>query len=496
MKLNIFLIPSQEVVLLRFKLRARRMEVLREVEFDGWEGEFYFSKEPDPQEIPWAEHFHGYFDGELPTNTNHYAAFVLTKGGSCYALSFGKSHFYLRPHSDFDFGIELAKRIANEYDIRQTASKRFQGKRKKYIRSYAADSLLDIESGESVDYLQAAIIPASRGDFGKVGKFGTSAQLTVDISAAHLGSFLIKLEAERAKPACFKVPRTMIIKDEAEQERYDKLLVAELMAPASQSDFSHNSYDLYGIDFIFSNHGRFYLRSAGRPDGEFEELGTADLKAYIAQYYIPAGEVLSIRVVHEEEGRPKYSKSIKEALDFIVDRERVLLTNGRWVRFNQDYLEFLDEFLATVEVETPEDEFTTVSGGEPAFNRSPQVRDAGYELADTDFDIFKTRSSTPIEAWDLKKGSRVYAVKFGTPQKLGYVCDQATEVLELLRNRASVKQVPDFGEYCLWLGYKSKKPLESIMNSGSIILKQKIELWARRARELGIVPVLKISQKV
>lgn len=36
-------------------------------------------------------------------------------------------------------------------------SKKFAGRRKKEIRSYTSDTRLDIESGESIDYLRAAI---------------------------------------------------------------------------------------------------------------------------------------------------------------------------------------------------------------------------------------------------------------------------------------------------------------------------------------------------
>jgi len=69
-------------------------------------------------------------------------------------------------------------------------------------------------------------------------------------------------------------------------------------------------------------------------------------------------------------------------------------------------------------------------------------------------------------------------------------------VLELLRNRAEVKEVPDFKRYCLWIGYRGKKSIGSITESGSIILKQKIETWARKSRDLGIEPVIKISRKL
>jgi len=166
------------------------------------------------------------------------------------------------------------------------------------------------------------------------------------------------------------------------------------------------------------------------------------------------------------------------------------------MRFNQDYLQFLNEYLDAIRVEETEPTFQCIELGESEFNQSPALRDGSYEVADKDFSIFRTRSSTPIEAWDLKKNRCVYAVKFGTAQKLGYVCDQATNVLEILRNSAGTRQIPDFQQYCLWLGYKSKTRVERISSTGSIILKQKIEAWARKCHELGIEPVLKISQKV
>nr|WP_308213337.1 DUF6119 family protein [Mycolicibacter longobardus] len=176
--------------------------------------------------------------------------------------------------------------------------------------------------------------------------------------------------------------------------------------------------------------------------------------------------------------------------------ERVVLTGGRWMRFNQDYLDYLDEYLRGIQVEPTEPSLRETTLTEVEFNRSAEVAQAGYELADKDFSIFRTRSKTPIEAWDLKRGSTVYAVKFGTAQKLGYVCDQATAVLELLRNKAGVSEIPQFDTYCLWLGYRGQKLPESIADSGSIILKQKIEAWARVTEALKLTPLLKLSRRL
>src|SRR5450759_2511929 len=124
------------------------MEDIKTVQQEGWTGTFYFSTDPTPTPVRWAEIFSEYFQGiNPPTNRNYYAAFVFTKGSRCYVICYGKAHFYLRPLCDYDFGVEVAKRIANESDIRQTASRRFQGRRKKDIRSFAYNTRLDVQSG-------------------------------------------------------------------------------------------------------------------------------------------------------------------------------------------------------------------------------------------------------------------------------------------------------------------------------------------------------------
>jgi uncharacterized protein (TIGR04141 family) len=298
------------------------------------------------------------------------------------------------------------------------------------------------------------------------------------------------------KEARFKLPRTTVVSEPAEVLQYDEKLIKELTTPGGVTDFTHNSYDLYGIDFVFSNDGSFRLKCPGYTNAKLADLSMVALQDYIISKKLPPEDVLKIKIVHEHEGHPKYTQEIKQALDFIVDSDRVILSNGRWMRFNQDYLDFLDEYLESIRSEDVEPEFVQVVGGEPEFNVSEAVRDAGYTTADKNFSIFRTKSSTLVEAWDLQKGDCVYAVKFGSAQKLGYVCDQATAVLELLRNRANVNEIPNFNRYCLWLGYSAVNPLKEISKSGSIILKQKIETWARKTRELGLEPVLKISHKV
>ena len=146
----------------------------------------------------------------------------------------GKTHFYVRPFCDHDYGIEIAKRLADENDIKQKASKKFAGRRKKEIRSYTSNTGLDIESGESIDYLQAAIAESARKDFGRTAKFGSSVLLNATIDKTGIGSLLDKISDALASPPLFALPRTARITDEAEVARYDGLLVDAIIGGDSR----------------------------------------------------------------------------------------------------------------------------------------------------------------------------------------------------------------------------------------------------------------------
>ena len=99
MQLNIFKIPAEYLEWLTAKLESTGLEVLQSVQQDGWSGTFYFSSSPKVAEIKWLEPYHGFFSSlkDVPQNLNYFATFIFQRGESCYALSHGKAHFYLRP---------------------------------------------------------------------------------------------------------------------------------------------------------------------------------------------------------------------------------------------------------------------------------------------------------------------------------------------------------------------------------------------------------------
>jgi len=158
-----------------------------------WNGSFYFSKDVQPSEISWVAEYIDFFSEEKPENTLYFSVYLWENTEYCFCISYGKSHFYLRQYCDHDFGIEVAKRIANQKDIRQKSSKKFAGRKKKEIKSYTKNSKLDIESGESIDYIQSSIDKERAVTFGKTGKFGSSVNLNPEIEKEVIGNFLSEL---------------------------------------------------------------------------------------------------------------------------------------------------------------------------------------------------------------------------------------------------------------------------------------------------------------
>ncbi|SFE23114.1 sporadically distributed protein, TIGR04141 family [Actinopolyspora alba] len=495
MKLNIFSVLPEEIARLRDKLESVEMSVIASGSQDGWEYQLYYSPGESGRQVPWVKHLEKYFESTvIPESKSPFAVFLFTKADKCFAISYGKSHFYIRPLCDYDFGIDLAKRIAREDDIRQTSSQRFTGRQRKSIRSFSEETQLSVESGESVDYIRAGILNEHITRFGKMGQFGSSAQLTVEIGPDEIGTLLNDIEHVLTESEKFKLPRTTRLTEADEIEKFEEKLLDALEGKSSGTEFAENSYDLYGVDFVFAGIGSYTIKHKSKTQ-PVQELALENLQDFIRRNSIHRDQIFSIRIVHERDGNPAYTNELKRDLEFVADDDdRVALNNGRWVRFNQDYLDFLDSFVANIEVEPTEEDFSEVKGREDEFTKMCANK-WGYELADKDFEIFRTRSSTSVEAWDLKRDSTVYAVKFGSAQKLSYVCDQAMNIVNLLGNRANRDTIPDFDRYCLWLGYESKLGLTSIEQSRSIILKQKIEAWARAAKNLGITPVIKLSRK-
>jgi uncharacterized protein (TIGR04141 family) len=474
-KLNIFRIPIGTVQDLETKLGNIGMTVVHSAVIDEWETKFYFSDEPEPVSIPWVAEFSEELSSlaSTPTNNLHFGAFIWHSSDCCFVLSFGKTHFYLREFCDGEFGLDMARRIGDRDDVRQKAARRYAGRRKKEIRSYQRETQLDVESGESIDYIQAATVDDAM--WGQSAKFGASMLLSPPIDHDGLPDFLRQVQITLTGDSpLYRLPRTEVVKDAADIARYDRELVQAILSETAE--FEEEAHQLIGVDFVFSGQEEYSFRYFRANSQTLSYLDTSELRSFIRDNGISDDQIFKIKVKVTREDSKGYSLDLKKSLECSVGDERVFLQHGKWVRFNEDYAEWLDAFIdEAIEVDSSlEPDLATITTAEPEFNDS--LKDRGYDVTDKDMSIIKV-PGYKIEAWDLKKDRTVYAVKFGTTQDLGYVCDQANNVLEVFRNEPAALGNIEVDSYCLWLVLERATPLNKLSDLRSIILKQKLDAW-------------------
>ena len=110
MKANIFKIPLYNVAALEEKLSSVEMLLIDTSDSDGWNLKFYLSNNPEIVDIPWAKDFEDILHGREVTNKVYFGTYLCQKGASIFAVSYGKSHFYIRNFCDADFGLDMAKK--------------------------------------------------------------------------------------------------------------------------------------------------------------------------------------------------------------------------------------------------------------------------------------------------------------------------------------------------------------------------------------------------
>ncbi|HHW3765480.1 TPA: DUF6119 family protein, partial [Legionella pneumophila] len=123
-KYNIYKVISNKKDELISKLSFVGLEKIGSKSYENWQMDFYFSSQPDSVDIWWTDIYSDFFgEEEKPRNQIYFAVLLVHKEHICYAISLGKSHFYLKNFCDLDFGLNLAERIVDPNNIRIKNSK-------------------------------------------------------------------------------------------------------------------------------------------------------------------------------------------------------------------------------------------------------------------------------------------------------------------------------------------------------------------------------------
>jgi uncharacterized protein (TIGR04141 family) len=493
-KFNLYKIYPEQLEELRQKLIYVGLTKIGSKNIDGFTLDFYFSYEPEAIDIWWTDIYKDFFgETEKPKNKIYFATLLIYNSKVVYAISLGKSHFYLKHFCDSDFGLNLAERIADDTNPKIKNSKFYKSRKNKIITTYQEGSGIDFDSGESLHYLRAKTI--DKDNWGKTASFGHSAQFTIEINPEGLPNFIKKIEETLNQNSRIKLPKVIFVSDKETQSKLDSLL-ANVLTDSSQSfTVQESDITLSGVDFIFSDQYEysFYMRGDRNSHTDKGELTLDRLRQFISEKNINLEKQLNeIKVkVHNEFSRD-FSVSLKETLDFVEEKERYCLIDGKWYQFNQSYLDFLKEEVDSIAFETQED----VS--------DKTERDFNQRMGQKSFINCDRLNETlcrkyKVEKVDLYKDKILHFVKFGTPQKMNYAVDQAINTVKLLQNNQSKIQIngeeKDVETICLWLVFDRKQEFSKLSELNSLIFHMKLADWKRIVQNARYKPIIYVSYK-
>jgi uncharacterized protein (TIGR04141 family) len=502
--------PTQKS--LEEKLTSVGLSLENIVKNENYTFKFYFSRNPDRKDVPWIELYKDYFisDTNGCKNLSYFGIMLIFNERVLYAVSLGKSHFYLQDYCHLDFGIDIGLRVLNQKSVQTKNSKLFGGKKKKSLIVYKTDTEIDVDSGESVVYLKGKTINAEV--WGKSLTCGNSALFSIkEFEPRELSSLIDRIEKVLTQEPLFEIPRAELIKDETSIKSLNTNLVEMIKTLGTNLEVEEQS--LSGVDFIFAKDYSLSLRT--------EHVGWKDVPEQtiesIRETLNMEGDEISISNIDQIKIKAKpdegngFTKSLKYFLDY-VDEDFNFLQNGKWYRFNEKYIDYLLKEINKIPIETFDDfvysksEYTSFFESlseeekkkwyaERFFNERKASHN-GYLNLDRD-STMQIYNSYSLEVADLYKDDTLFFVKIGGTQKQNYVIDQAIGTLKyLLDNQRKIffngeSYIPK--KLCLWLVLDRKTRIDSLKKLKSFILLINLLDWKKETLLSEFEPKIRIS---
>lgn len=495
-KYNIYKIPVEHKDNLLEKLEEVGLTKQKSINEEGFECSFYLSESPDAVDIWWMDLYKDFIDNEKAEFKNHlfFGVYVIYNDSIFYAISLGKSYFYLQSYCDMDFGLNLAARIINTESIKLKNSKFFRSKKNKTITTYSEISL-SYDSSESIYMLKAS--PENKEIWGETMSFGRSVQMNIDLGPKHLTKIIQIIEDTLLQPAKIDIPMVLPIKNEEIIEHLNYKLFEDLKS-TSDTTINIDEIQTIGVTFVFAGDNRYqiYLPKSNLKSEILDGLNITDIKNFLLSNNIDyeTFEALKIKVIRDE-GRG-YSKTIKQVLDYIDHETNKCLIEGTWNEFNDSYIKFLQDSVDKIDLDIHDLNLDYIEGEKEEDYNKRISTNHNYVIGDKDLETIKNKYK--IEIMDLYKDGTLYFVKKGTPQKLTYCIDQAINSLRYIKSDETSelmkKKNMNLNKLTLWL-LPVTKPIKRLSEIRSLILLMKLSELRKECMDKGIPLSIRLNYK-
>lgn len=523
---NIYRLKFEELDNLLKKINSVGLVEQKTQVYDNYEMTFFFSENIEGNDVWWHQTYKTFLNPQTkPPKNIFYFGLLICKNQDdpkeIYAVSLGKSHFYLSKFIQSDFGIGLAIRMANEQSILLKKSRYFTGTKRHDVSAYEKFNKDSYDSGESVEHLK---LKASNtevwGDKNIV--FADSIQLDVSKEPSELPKILNDISDSMKDDEIIRLPKLDLVSDEMLINELNSLLLNSIVNSEGNVCIEEISISGININFRFNECNYELIFKKGRKEVAKLDIGNSlnivEISSFVKENNISNLDEIKVRFTREESNQ--YTKDLKEILDFYKEYEgsNYFLKNGKWFKFNQNFMEYLKKSLVGIELVNAHDlieheyldwksqKDNEIANGtnldkltyrEYYFNKKMSDEN-GYELLDRQLEMI--RSLDPdgkkykIEVADLLKDNEIISVKITTnTQDLIYNIEQSKSSLELIKqNQISVNCKLE--AVALWIVYE--KPISSIIEINSIQFLLALDSWKKRVQFFGLKPRVYISQHI
>jgi uncharacterized protein (TIGR04141 family) len=521
---NIYKVKSEKFEQLKEKLKSVGLIEQKTLERGGYKKTFYFSEKVEGNDVWWWETYRDFFNENIeePKNIFNFAVLIcqnIKLPKKIFAVSLGKSHFYLSKFIQLDFGIDLALHMADESSILLKKSRYFTGTKRQDVSSYQQFQVNNYEAGESVDHIK--LKAANKTIWGNRNIiFADSIQMDMDKQPIYLPEIFKIIDACLKDDKIIHLPKLESTNLDISNELDSQALI---YLRDGEGNVGIDQFYVSGVSICFSFHDYDYVIKAKSSEGKIvsKKLGNAlDIKA-ITEFLIDYPDILDINNVtiqFKSEDSGSFTKSLKEVLDIPIlwSDQQYFLKNGEWFFFNQVFMDYLKRSLNTIKVvleeKLIEKDFTVwqakkradakadadkVDYREAYFNQKI-CNDRGYNLLDRELtairSLEKKKRDYRVEIADLYHKGEIISVKISKKKtELIYNIEQSKDSITLIKNN-QVKFNKKLTSAALWFVFE--EDIKTITEVNSIQFLLAVEAWRKLVVGYSLEPKIYISQHI
>ena len=521
---NIYKVKPAKLDQLKEKLISVGLVEQKTLQKDGYLKTFYFSEKVEGNEVWWWKTYRNFFNDNIeePKNTFNFAVLIcqnISEPEKIFAVSLGKSHFYLSKFIQLDFGIDLALHMADESSILLKKSRYFTGTKRQDVSSYQQFQVNNYEAGESVDHIK--LKAANKTVWGNRNIiFADSIQMDMDKQPMHLPEIFKIIEASFKDDQIIHLPKL----ESANAEIAKDLDIQALThLRDGEGNVGIDQFHVSGVSICFSFHDYDYVIKAKNSEGKLlsKQLGnTMDIEA-ISEFLVDnpnIDDINNVTVQFKNEDIGRFTRNLKELLDMPIvwGDQQYFLKNGEWFFFNQVFMDYLKRSLIAVEVileeQLIETEFAAWQTNKRAHRKAGDDKvdyreayfnqkicsERGYTLLDRELtairSLGKKRRDYQVEVADIYYKGEIISVKISKKKtELIYNIEQSKDSITLIKNNA-IKFNKKLTSAALWFVFE--EDIKTITDVNSIQFLLAVEAWKKLVTGYSLKPKIYISRHI